>query len=49
MLFGLPSLGMHDKLGRITGALKARHNKAQGGRARDSGLWNPGIQDGIGG
>ena len=38
---------MRVKLSRITGALKARHNKAQGGKARESGLWNPGIRDRI--
>ena len=30
-------------------ALKARDIQAQGGRARGSGLWNPGLQDEIAG
>jgi len=33
---------MRVKLRSINVAPKARSSKAQGGRARDSGLWNPG-------
>ena len=40
---GKAPAGMRVKLSRIARALKARLRKAQGGRARRSVLWNPGI------
>ena len=36
---------MRVKLSRISGAPKARRSKAQGSRARDSGLWTPGYRN----
>ncbi len=37
--------GMRVKLGLMARAPKARDKRAQGGRARESGLWHPGMED----